>query len=72
MEIFAGHVLGNTILEQTHALHRGRLLMNLGLKNEGMKLYEKIEAKRYILTDEERKVQYEKIKALNDSTEEKA
>jgi hypothetical protein len=46
--------------------------MNLGLKNEGMKLYEKIEAKRYILTDEERKVQYEKIKALNDSTEEKA
>ena len=40
--------------------------MNLGLKDEGTKLYEKIEAKRYALSEEERKVQYEKIKALSD------
>jgi hypothetical protein len=49
LELFAGNVLNNPILEQAHALHRSRLLMNLGLKNEGVKLYEKIESKRYLL-----------------------
>lgn len=30
--------------------------MNLGLKTEANKLYEKIEQKKYILSDEEKKV----------------
>lgn len=42
--------------------------MNLGLKTEGTQLYEKIESNRYVLTEEERKVQFEKIKALSDSS----
>lgn len=48
--------------------------MNLGLKQDGVKLYEKVESKRYLLSEEERKVQYEKIKALSDMSlnEEKA
>ena len=44
LEVFAGRVLNSSILEQAHALHRSRLLMNLGLKQEAVKLYEKIEA----------------------------
>lgn len=66
LEIFAGQVLNSPVLEQAHALQRSRVLMNLGLKQEGQKLYEKIETKRYLLSEEERKVQYEKIKALSD------
>jgi hypothetical protein len=56
MEVFAGHVLNNPILEQTHALQRSRLLMNMGLKTEGNKLFDKLETKRYLLNDEEKKV----------------
>jgi hypothetical protein len=56
MEVFAGSVLNNQILEQTHALQRSRLLMNLGMKGEGNKLFEKLESKRYLLTEEEKKV----------------
>lgn len=40
--------------------------MNLGLKTEGVKLQDRIELKKYCLNEEERKVQYEKIKALSD------
>lgn len=74
LEVFAGRVLGSPILEQAHALHRSRLLMNLGLKAEGVKLYEQIESHKYLLSEDERKVQFEKIKALSDMSlkEEKA
>jgi hypothetical protein len=74
LEVFAGRVLGSPILEQAHALHRSRLLMNLGLKQDGVKLYEQVESMKYLLSEDERKVQYEKIKALSDSSikEEKA
>lgn len=56
LEIFAGMVLGSEILEQSHALHRSRVLMNIGLREEGCKLHDKIESKRYTLSEEERKV----------------
>ena len=56
MEVFAGSVLGNTALEYAHALQRSRLILNMGLKGEGHKLYEKIDSKRYLLSEEERKV----------------
>jgi len=48
--------------------------MNLGLKANGLKLLEKVESKKYILTEDERRVQFEKIKALSDMSikEEKA
>lgn len=66
LELFAGQVLDSPILEQSHALHRSRLLMNLGLKQDGVKLYERVESKKYVLQEEEKKVQFEKIKALSD------
>jgi len=56
MEVFASSVIGNQILEQTHQLQRSRLLLNLSLKNEGNKIIDKIEAKKYILSEEEKKV----------------
>jgi hypothetical protein len=48
--------------------------MNLGLKADGCKIHDKVDSVKYILTEEERKVQFEKIKALSDQSinEEKA
>ena len=66
LELYASHVLINPVLEQVHALHRARLLMNLGLKEEGTALHKAVEQNKFSLGDEERKVQYEKIKALKD------
>jgi len=40
--------------------------MNLGLKVEGNRLFDKLESKRYVLNEEERKAQFEKIKQLKD------
>ncbi len=40
--------------------------MNMGMKVEGNRLYDKLESKRYLLNEEERKAQFEKIKQLKD------
>ena len=41
-------------------------MYNLGLKDLGNKLVEQIDKNAYNLTDEERRVQFEKIKELKD------
>lgn len=40
--------------------------MNLGLKSDANKLIALVEQRKIILTEEEKKVQYERIKALKD------
>ena len=67
LEFFAAEVLEDKILSSTNQLARSRLVMNLGLKDEGMALQAKAEAGKYDLTEEERKVNFEKIKALKDT-----
>lgn len=49
-------------------MHRSRLLFNLGLKAEGQKVQDRVESKKYLLSDEEKKVQYEKIKAFSEQS----
>ena len=45
-------------------LKRARILFNLGVKTEGQKLQELAEQDAFILSETERRVNYEKIKAL--------
>jgi len=45
---------------------RARVLYNLGMKDLGQKLVETIDKSPYSLTEEERRVQFEKIKELKD------
>ena len=66
--MFTVEVIPDKILLETFILMRARLLMNLGLKKNAEKLLdEKLRSEnRYELTEEERKVNLEKIKALRD------
>ena len=50
-------------------LKKARLLYNLGLKNEGEALKNAWDADHYRLTDEEKKINQEKIKSLRDPTD---
>lgn len=65
LEIFSKFVLDNEVLESTHKLQQGRLMANLGLPTEAENLF--TQANGFNITDEERKVQFEKIKALKDT-----
>jgi hypothetical protein len=67
LEFFASEVLEDKILASTNQLARSRLIMNLGLKDEGVALQTKAESNKYELSEEERKVNFEKIKALKDT-----
>ena len=66
IEVFASYVIDDQIQKQTASLTRARVLYNLGLKDLGNKLVEQIDKNAYNLTDEERRVQFEKIKELKD------
>ena len=66
VELFAKEVLADPILTSTAQLARGRLIMNLGLREEGLALQIKSGSDKYELTEEERKIHFEKIKALKD------
>ena len=66
LELFSKEVLRDPIMEQTHVLARSRLLYNLGLREQGQALAQQAEGSKYALTEEECKVNYEKIKALKD------
>ena len=61
-------MLGDKILRELAVLKRARLLMNLGLRSQADTLLTGLQAKgaSYALDDEERKVNFEKIKALRD------
>ena len=66
IEVFASQVIEDPIQKQTACLARARVLYNLGLKDQGAKLVESIDKNAYSLTDEERRIQFEKIKELKD------
>jgi len=69
LELFSREVLGDPVMEQTHVLARSRLLYNLGLREQGQALAQQAEEGKYTLTEEECKVNYEKIKALKDPSD---
>jgi hypothetical protein len=59
-------VLEDRKVEDICLLRKARILMNLGLKNEGEALKQAWEANSYKLSEEEKKLQLEKIKGLKD------
>jgi hypothetical protein len=61
--------LEDKILVEVSELKKARLLMNLGLKAQSEKIMEEVMPRSYKLSDEERKVNFEKIKALKDPTD---
>ena len=69
LELFSREVLTDPIMEKTYMLARSRLLYNLGLKEQGQQLAQQVEENKYTLTEEECKVNYEKIKALKDPSD---
>ena len=64
LQLFAKDVLKDSIAEKTYMLQRARVLFNLGLKPEGTALQTKAEENAFELTEDERRVNFEKIKAL--------
>lgn len=66
MQLFNQLVLGDQILVEVAGLKRARLLMNLGLDVQAEESVKDLSAKSYILNEEEKKVNFEKIKALKD------
>lgn len=66
MQLFNQLVLGDQILVEVAGLKRARLLMNLGLDVQAEESIKDLSAKSYILNEEEKKVNFEKIKALKD------
>jgi len=71
IKMFAKVVFDDERLVEVMTLKKARILLNLGLKEEGeqMKLLWDQNPNRYILTDEEKKQNLEKIKALQDEND---
>lgn len=66
IKAFSKLVLEDKKLEEIMILKRARLLMNLGLKTEAEALKSAWDNDHYKLTDDEKKLNLEKIKALKD------
>lgn len=66
LSFFGRVVLEDRKIEDISLLKKGRLMMNLGLKQEGEGLKTLWEQTCYKLTDDEKKLQLEKIKGLKD------
>ena len=66
MALFNQQVLGDQILVEVAELKRARLLMNLGLDFQAEDSVKDLNSRSYVLNDEEKKVNFEKIKALKD------
>lgn len=71
MQFFNQEVIQDKILAEVAIMKRARLLMNLGLKSAADMLIEGKEHS-YILNDEEKKLNFEKIKALKDPADDDA
>jgi hypothetical protein len=65
LQLFNQEVIQDKILVEVAVMKRARLLMNLGLKSAADALIEGKEH-TYVLNEEEKKLNYEKIKALKD------
>ena len=66
IKAFSKVVLEDKKLEEIQILRKARVLMNLGLKNEGDALRTQWDTEHYKFTDEEKKNNLEKIKGLRD------
>lgn len=66
INFFGKVVLEDRKIEDISILRKARLLMNLGLRTESDTLRQQWETQGYKLTDEEKKVNLEKIKGLKD------
>ena len=66
INLFGKVVLEDRKIEDISILRKARLLMNLGLRTESDTLRQQWETQGYKLTDEEKKVNLEKIKGLKD------
>lgn len=66
LEFFALHVLELPTLAQVFELKRARLMLNMGLEERGLELKKQIDERAYTLGEEEKKVEFEKIKGLRD------
>ena len=66
IKIFSLLVLEDKKLAQISTLRKARLLMNLGMKGEGEQIRTQWETSHYKLSEEEKKTNLEKIKALKD------
>lgn len=71
LQLFNQEVIQDNILVEVSILKRARMLMNLGLKSAAEALVDSKEH-IYILNDEEKKLNYEKIKALRDPADDLA
>lgn len=69
IKYFSKVVLEEKKFEEIQTLRKARMLYNLGLYKEGEALKQTWDNEHYKLTDEEKKVQLEKIKALKDPTD---
>ena len=66
LEFFAQHVLELPTLAQVFEMKRARLMLNMGLEERGLALKQQIDERAYSLSEEEKKVEFEKIKGLRD------
>ena len=66
LQLFSDQVLNDQILVELAELKRARLLMNLGLGKDAEALVDDVSSRSYVLNEEEKKVNFEKIKALKD------
>ena len=69
IKVFAKVVLEDKKIDEIMSLKKARLLLNLGLKQEGEDVKARWDLDNYKLTDEEKKVNTEKIKALKDKSD---
>ena len=66
IKFFSKTVFEDKKYEEINNLKKARLLLNLGLKQEGEDLKKSWDNDHYRLSDEEKKLQLEKIKSLRD------
>lgn len=66
MKLYGRTVLEDKKIEEMYNLKKARLLMNLGLKQESETLKQQLHNDSYKLSEEEKKVNLEKIKAMKD------
>jgi hypothetical protein len=66
LHCFAAHVLEMPTLAQVFQLKLAGLLLNLGMQEQGNALKQQVDSNPYVLNEEEKKVEFEKIKGLRD------
>jgi len=65
IQLYSQEVVQDQILVEVAVMKRARLLLNIGLKTAAQGLLDS-KPSTYVLTDDEKKINFEKIKALKD------